>query len=283
MTQRPEHPDWNELAALAESGPEATDPEILAHVAVCPQCMAAIGDAVQSLDEVLADPVPVAPVYRPLIVPVHRRRSNWAWGAGALAAAAVLLVLLMPRNPATFAPEDPRSGLQARLSELSVEGPVYPGVIRLTTAGNAQYRAGGPVTAEADALLAPWQERFAADPADSDAAYWLTVGHLAAGRLHFADETLRRALQRHPHATSLRHLDAITAYRLSDLERAEAALQGLLADQPEDEFARFNQALVLSETGRPAEARAILTSLADDADSDALRTRAQRLLSTLRP
>lgn len=278
MTQRPEHPDWNELAALAESGPEAMDPELLAHLAVCPRCLAAYGDAVQCLDEVLAERVPLAPVARSRVVPLHRRRSNQVWGAGALAAAAVLLVLLMPRNPAIFAPEDPRTELQTRLSELSVEGPIYPGVIRLAAAGNERYRAGGPVTAEADALLAPWQERFAADPADSDAAYWLTVGHLAAGRLHFADETLRRALQRHPHATSLRHLDAITAYRLSDLERAEAALLGLLADRPEDDFARFNQALVLSETGRTDEARAILSILADEAGSEVLRTRVRQLL-----
>jgi tetratricopeptide (TPR) repeat protein len=276
------HPDWNDLAVLVESGPEAVPAAVLAHVAVCPHCLASWGEAVEGLDRILADAVPEAPP-APVRLPVRPRRRQWVWATTALAAAAVLLVLLLPRDPETSLPGNGPDLLRARLSELSADGPVYPGVARLSANGDTRYRAGNGASAEADALLAPWQDRFAADPADSDAAYWLTAGHLAAGRLNFADGILRRALQRHPDATALRHLDAITAYRMSDLERAEATLAGLLADNPDDDLARFNQALVLSETGRVDEAVGLLEALAGGDGSEAVKVRAARLLEELRP
>lgn len=276
-----QHPDPNVLAALVEHGADAVEPEVLTHLAVCPQCLAACGEAVEGLDRILAEAATQARP-APALLPVHRRRHQWAWAASALAAAAVLLVLLLPDSPESNLPADGLRMLQTRLSELSAEGPVYPGVARLATDGSTRYRAGNTATAEADALLEPWQDRFAADPADSDAAYWLTAGHLAAGRLNFADGVLRSALQRHPDATSLRHLDAITAYRMSDLERAEATLSGLLADNPDDDLAQFNQALVLSETGRAGEAVGLLEALVDGGGSEAVKVRAERLLVALR-
>ncbi|MBE0564992.1 MAG: tetratricopeptide repeat protein, partial [Krumholzibacteria bacterium] len=205
-----------------------------------------------------------------------------AWGTGTLAAAAVLLVLLLPRGEGPFGPEDPRFVLQSTLEALSADGPQLPGVRHLTGAAETRYRAGGDAAATGlDALLEPFARRFGADPADSDAAYWLGAAYLATGRLSYADDVLRRALQRHPDAAGLRHLDAVTAYRLNELDRAEAVLRRILADRPADGTARFNLALIEYETRRAEKARAELRTLAAGDANPAVQARARELLQVI--
>ncbi len=283
MRHGTEHVDWNDLAALAEQGGVPASEQTLAHLAVCAECLAAYGEAVRSRDGILAGERPAVPaVPRLRVVPRRRRWGKAAWSTGGLAAAAVLLVLLMPRQPEVFGPGDPRFALQERLAELSGAGPVYPGVERVAAGAATRYRSGGDAaTPGIDALLQPWAERFGADPADSDAAYWLSAGYLASGRLNYADDVLRRALQRHPDAAGLRHLDAVTAYRLNELDRAEDALRAILARRPADGVARFNLALIAFETQRLDEARTALRDLAADEANPAVQERARQLLAII--
>lgn len=282
MNQKDRHIDWNDLAVLAEDGHRQAGEETLAHLAVCGTCLAAYADAVRARDGELADGV-TAPVPAPLPwAPRRRRRPQVAWATGTLAAAAVLLVLLLPRGQGPFAPGDPRLALQTTLETMSTDGPLLPGVQHLAGAGGTRYRAGdGAAAGGLDALLEPFARRFGADPADSDAAYWLGAAYLATGRLNYADDVLRRALQRHPDAAGLRHLDAVTAYRLNELDRAETVLRRILADRPGDGTARFNLALIEYETRRVDEARVELQALAAADANPAVRARAQELLQAI--
>ncbi|MFN2369708.1 MAG: tetratricopeptide repeat protein [Candidatus Krumholzibacteriia bacterium] len=282
MNLEDRHIDWNDLAALAEDGHRQAAEQTLAHLAVCGTCLAAYADAVQARDGELAGRA-AAPVPTPLpLVPRRRRRPQVAWATGTLAAAAVLLVLLLPRGQGPFTPGDPRLALQTTLETMSADGPLLPGVRHLEDGGGTRYRAGDEAAAGGlDALLEPFARRFGADPADSDAAYWLGAAYLATGRLHYADDVLRRALQRHPGAAGLRHLDAVTAYRLNELDRAEAVLRRILADRPGDGTARFNLALIEYETRRVDEARAELQTLATADANPAVRARAQELLQAI--
>ena len=287
MTKPDAHPDWNELAALADHGTAQASPELMAHLAVCPACMVAYSDAVQTRDAELAggivpEQLPVPSFASRKIIHLPRRWAPMAVGAGGMVAAAVLLVVLFSGNPATFGPGDPRSDLQTRLSELSSVGPIYPGVGELPADSGTRYRSSGtPSGTGADALLIPWAERFAADPADTDAAYWLSAGYLAAGRVQFAEDVLHRALQREPGATGLQHLDVIAAYRLNELDRAEAALRRILAQRPNDELALFNLSLIQTETGRFDQARPVLERLAEGDADPALQDRARQLLAQM--
>ncbi len=283
MSPTGNHVDWNDLAALAEEGPGAVDGTILGHLAVCPACLAHWSEAVRSLDgERIAAPDarPAAVGIASIAVPRRRRWGKVAWGTSGLAAAAVLLFLLVPRQPGAPGPGDPRSLVQARLTAMSADGLLLPGVERLVGAGEARYRDGGAATPDLDSLLEPWARRFGADPADSDAAYWLGAAYLASGRLSYADDVLRRALQRHPGAVGLRELDAATAYRLNELDRAEQVLRRLLEDRPADGTARFNLALIESETRRVEQARATLQDLVDDSNP-AVQARARDLLALI--
>ena len=285
MTAKTEHVNWNDLAALAERGRDHVDAAVLAHLAGCGDCLAAYGEAVRCHDARLAGaaadsrtPVP-APVR---LVPRRQRWGKVAWSTGSLAAAAVLLILLMPRDPGSFGPDDPRSALQSRLVEMSADGPLLPGVEQLTGGEGPRYRAGtDAAVGDLGELLTPWARRFGSDPADTEAAFWLSAGYLASGRLNYADDVLRRALQRHPQAVGLQHLDAVTAYRLNELDRAEAALRRILAARPTDGTARFNLALIEVETQRVEQARLVLTELAADADQPAVQARARQLLDLI--
>lgn len=285
MTSATEHMSWNDLAVLAERGRDHADGAVLAHLAVCADCLAAYGEAVRCRDAELAGvavetgapaPVPVR------LVPPWQRWGRVAWSTGSLAAAAVLLILLLPRDPGGFGPDDPRSALQARLVEMSGDGPLMPGVEQLVGVEGPRYRAGTDASAgDLDELLTPWARRFGSDPADSEAAYWLSAGYLASGRLNYADDVLRRALQRQPQAVGLQHLDAVTAYRLNELDRAEAVLRRILAARPADGVARFNLALIEVETRRIEQARLVLDELAADAAHPAVRVRARQLLDLI--
>jgi len=78
---------WPRLERFAQSRADAT---IAAHLAQCPACA-------QCLGEITSDVVALPP----LAVPAPRRRTQWWWFAlPALAVAAIVLLLVIPRAPA---------------------------------------------------------------------------------------------------------------------------------------------------------------------------------------
>lgn len=280
MTKTRTHCDANALAALAEHGHKQADPGVLAHLAVCPACMGAYADAVRAIDTRLAGTgAPSVEQPAPVLRLRPRRGRRVAPAFGGLAAAAVLLLMLLPLVRDGGDLPDPRAGVQERLAAMSASGPLYPGVDRSFSGGEPRYRNGGEV--DLAGLIDPLRADFEAHPADAEAAYWLSAGYLAAGRLATADDVLRRALQKHPDDVALRQLAAIAAYRLNELDRAEDEFAAVLARRPRDAAARFNLALIQVETGRAEVARAMLDTLAADGANPAVQARARALLERL--
>ncbi|HPF71052.1 MAG TPA: tetratricopeptide repeat protein [Candidatus Krumholzibacteria bacterium] len=280
MNEAWRHLEANELALLAERGSDQAEPEVLTHLATCAACLEAYAEAVRVVDADLAGAAPAA-ASAPLLqlVPRRRRRGMAAWATGGLATAAVLLLLVLvpARDGGVF---DPRPVLQAQLAALSSDGLLLPGVEHLEDGTAARYRDGAG-SSDVEALLDPLARRYDADPGDADAAYWLGAGYLASGRLNYADDLLRRALQRHPDDGGLRRLEAATAYRLNELDRAEQILRELRDHDAGAADVRFNLALIAVERGRPEEARAALPGLAADAAHPAVQARARALLADL--
>jgi hypothetical protein len=280
MTVFKDHPDWNELAALTDRGSDGARPELLEHLAACPACLAAWSAAVEARDRELAA-LDVAAAELPRASSVSRRRSwpqprRLAWGLGGLAAAALLLFVLIPQQPDSPAPSGPQDRLQHRLGGLSHHGLVYPRVQALGATPITDYRAG--LTNGAAIDLSVWSERFAADAADTEAAFWLAAGFLSRGQIDHADDVLRRALRRTPQDRDLRHLAVIAAYQRSDLAAATDTLRAILHTHPGDDLARLNLAVIDQETGGSAEMRAALTAIAADSRQPALQARARLLL-----
>lgn len=274
MNRQDPHPDWNELAALVDHGSSKARPELLAHLAACPACLAAWSAAVEARDRELAAVGVGAVSWRP-----RRRPRELAWGVGGLAAAALLLVLLLPRGGVDPAEGEHDARIQQRLAGLSHVGLVLPRVPVLGATPITDYRAG--LTNGAVYELGPWAERFAADTGDTEAAFWLAAGHLGRGQLDLAEDVLRRALRRAPGARDLRHLAAVAAYQRSDLVAAEQTLRVLLADDPGDRLAQLNLAIIGLETGEVEPHRAALRALAADPRQPALQVRARQLLDSL--
>lgn len=278
MNEFNEHPDWNQLATLVDRGSDGVPAELLEHLAACPECMAAWSAAVEERDREMAGIAVLTP--RPTRI-VGRRRSHreLLWGAGSLAAAALLLVLLLPRTGSH--PDVAGSDLQVlqRMSELSHSGLVYPRVTQLGPSTGPEYRAGGHTGRTVD--VSPWVVRFAADPADSVAAFWLAAGHLGNGQLDLAEDVLRRALKRTPLVRELRQLAAIVAYQRNDLDAATRQLQALLRDHPADRLAAFNLAVIGYESGQRAEVRTVLEDVAGDSGQPVLQMRSQQILQQM--
>lgn len=271
MTRFESHPDWNQLAALADGGPAAVPDEVLAHLAVCPACSAAWGAAVEQRHHELA-------------AGQHRRggltgrpwfRRHLAWEAGGVAAAALLLFILLPKQGVRPEAGVAESAVLGQLGELSQVGLVYPKVDRFGAAPRTEYRAGARPDADLDLSL--WAERFRRDPTDTLAAFWLAAGHLGQGRLEQADDVLRHALNHAPRANELRHLAVITAYRRNDLAAASRDLDLLLQEYPDDRLAAFNRAVIAIESGRAVDVCAVLAQVAEHTGRSALRQRALQL------
>jgi tetratricopeptide (TPR) repeat protein len=281
-----DHPDWNELAALIDRGADGVRPDVLQHLAGCPACMAAWSAAVEHRDRVLAAAtVPEAIPRRVTVVTGGRRRlrprRGFAWGLGTLAAAALLLLVLLPRDATDPLPTGPQDRLQQRLGGLSHTGLVFPRVHELGAVPVTDYRAGATNGAVID--LTPWAERLAREPADGEAAFWLTAGFLGRGQIDHADDILRRALRTAPQALDLRHLAAIVAYQRSDLDAAVATLAAILRDHPGDALAQLNLAVIAHEHGRGQDHRATLLAIAADDRRPALQARAAQLLQQIAP
>jgi tetratricopeptide (TPR) repeat protein len=264
LSPRNDHPDWNDLAALAE-GRHTADPDIHRHLAGCRRCAAAYAEAVRARSRELAAPdsltVPPDLVQaalaagpagsRPSTRPAPRRvRLAGAWGGAVAAMVVAVVVIGLPGGP-TPPPEF--------------------AAVRVALAG-----AG----ADLDDALAALGRRHASDPGP-ETAYWLASGYLAAGRLDAAVDVIRDTRRHHPDDQDLLILDAAVSYRVSDLGRAETLLREVLVRDPGHAEARFDLAIVLQETGRGGEALRHLESTSW-ADGSWLARRAAAMRDTIR-
>ena len=262
MSPRDGHPDWNDLAALAE-GTEPATADLQRHLAGCRRCTAAYAEAVRLRTLELASPdslyvspslIEAARQAGPAGQRPERRRPRLTGVLAGTSLAVLALVTIMFR-PDAVPPPPAYATVQAALLEQAPAGMVLPGLSPERGRDQAVYRdgGGGDLSEELE-ILATRQRQ---DPG-ADTAFWLAAGYLAAGRLQSATDLVREARSHHPDDLRLLTLDAVTSYRRSDLGRAETLLREVLVRDPDHAAARFNLALVLQETGRSGEARRLL-------------------------
>lgn len=284
MNSHAEHPDWNTLAQLADQGPGAVSPAVLDHLVACSDCYAAWAEAARYRAQALqlgdaGFPVPgdLAALGRKLakVEPV-RRPPVLAWVTGSVAVVMVLAVVFLSDGPR----RSHHQGLiLTRLESESASGMVFPGVERLPESEATVYRSGADDSEILTRTLNEMAVQFAEDPTSVDEAFWLSAGYLAAGRLGLAGDIARNGLRRWPDDLRMLQIEAIVAYRLSDLEAAERALDRALVQAPTDSTILFNLALTWLETGRYQQARPLLAALAASSSNTALSLRAAGLLN----
>lgn len=291
MSPRDGHPDWNDLAALAEGRTAAqadasARADLQRHLAGCRRCAASYAEAVRlrtieyAAPDLLAVPaelVAAAHAADPAGVRIQSRRPRLAavLAGSAVAVLALVAVIIRPGGPT---PPPELATIQAALLEQAPAGMVLPGISPAAESPQTVYRAGGgdDLHRELEALALRRQQRPGAET-----AFWLAAGYLAAGRLQSATDLVREARRSHPDDERLLLLDAVVSYRRSDLGRAETLLREVLVHQPGHQTARFDLALVLQETGRADEARRLLDAAPWPEDTW-LAGRAQALRDTLR-
>ena len=277
------HLNEEELAALVDGGldPIATE-EARDHLAECRLCLTAYSEAVQYRSLWLDESEAFAPTEeclrlgrevasRERQVPRHRRSPlrlrpiMLTLSAAAAGLAAILIFtqpLLGPQSPlddATLAP------LRLAVGKASARGLVIPATEIISREALPTYRAG---IAVADTEVAEAIDRLSDAYNHGDrsleVAYWLAAGRLATGQLGSARAYLGDARMRFPDDARLATLEAVIAYRESDLPRAERLLRGVLRRDAENPEANFNLGVVLRDLGRTDEAREILAKLSSD-------------------
>ncbi len=298
--RRSGHPDPNELARLVDQGPDAVEPWIVEHLAHCESCRGHWAEAARYRGARVLEgenyPLPenLAALAQAMELPgardhaVVHKTSRRFWrpaptltAGGALLAAVLALVLFFPRLHGGGDTElDPsRSAIFSHLESLSGWGMVYPGATGGGDSGRPVYRSGDGIDRELLTAIDAEETRWRADVEDPDAAWWLAAGYASAGRLGLASDLVHQALRLNPDHVGLLHLQAITAWQLSEFDRAELALQHILAQAPADSVALFNLALVQMDTDRTESALPVLHALAAGSTNHLLQERAREVLA----
>jgi len=241
-----------------------------AHLIECPECFRAYAARIGGGSPWLrADPTAAAFV-RPL---ARRRRRSFL-----VAVAATLGLVAFLDAPGPFMPDPVLAGAVGRVSGA---GFVLPGAELHGGMPTAVYRSGampGNVASALARAITVSRER----PTCANAAAWSVAGLLAADRLDEARIRAEHAGRRFPRDPRFPLLRAAVAYRESRLEEVEEHLLASLAIEPRGIAARFDLALLLSETGRQAAATEVARALAGDAPGTLPGRRSGELLSSLR-
>ncbi|MBU8869770.1 MAG: hypothetical protein KOO60_02735 [Gemmatimonadales bacterium] len=302
------HSDWNELALLVDEGLDAVDSATLEHLAGCAECQSAWAEAARYRGaRVLDGPGYFVPeelaaragsLIRSRALDGQREitagstsRRFWRPApvfsvGGALLAAVLALFVLFPglrgtdQSGAPKGPDDPRTLIHAVLESQSNWGMVFPGVTGSGDSGYPVYRSGDGADGSLQEALDQMNESLVEGWPDPNDTWWLAAGNLAAGNLGLAADLVHQALRRNPGHLQLLHLEAITAWQLSEFDRAEHALRRILALAPADSTALFNLALIQIDTGRENEADALLQGLAAGSTNVVLQQRARDVLGT---
>lgn len=293
------HPDPNELARLVDQGPDAVDAAVVEHLAACAECRAAWAEAARyrGARELHGDRYAVPEHLASLAREMHgaaapaqklvSKTSRRFWrpapalsAGGALLAAVLALVILFPDLRGGDAGSDPsHETILTHLEAQSGWGMIYPGATGAGEAGRPVYRSGDGVDSELLRAIEIAEADWRADSEDPDKAWWLAAAYASAGRLGLASDLTHQALRDHPEHLRLLHLQAITAWQLSEFDRAEHALRRILARAPADSVALFNLALVQLDTGRADEAEPVLRALAAGSAHPLLQDRARQALA----
>jgi Flp pilus assembly protein TadD len=206
--------------------------------------------------------------------------------AAGLCAATVLVtagvVWYTHRQPALSSYSEWVPTLKQAAASASADGSiVLPGVEEVVSATTAEYRTGfvqpdETITSALSGLTAAYREHPSAD-----VAHWLISGYLATGEVETGRLYIQDARLRFPSDNRFLVLDAIVAYRMSDMDRAENLLRAALDANPHDGAALLNLALVQYESGQLDSARRTLQLVRSQFPGSPLETRATTLIADL--
>jgi Flp pilus assembly protein TadD len=158
---------------------------------------------------------------------------------------------------------------------------VLPGMEEVVAATSAEHRTGFVQPDESiNSALAGLNAAYSARP-NADLAHWLISGYLATGELEKGRLYIQDARLRFPADSRFLVLDAIVAYRTSDLDRAENLLREALEANPRDGAALLNLALVQYENGQTDSARRTLQMVRTEFAGSPLEIRASTLMADL--
>jgi len=172
--------------------------------------------------------------------------------------------------------------LQQAAASASAEGSiVLPGVEGAVATTSPLHRSGFVQPDDAISSALTGLTRAYREKPTTDVAHWLITGYLATGELESARLYVQDARLRFPDDTRFLVLDAIIAYRSSDMDRAERLLQTALVTDPHNGAAMLNLALVQYEMGQWQAARRTLELVRTEFPGSPLEARASTLISDL--
>jgi tetratricopeptide (TPR) repeat protein len=287
-----------QLAALAdESLGDSERAFLVDHVRACEACHAAYRETIRYRAMVLADSsVFRAPdammalarrIARP--EPATRPAPRFRWfeprlGAGLAVAAVVVIagVAWYTHHQSASPYGEWLPTLKQAAASASADGSiVLPGVEGVVAATTAEHRTGFVQPDETIAsALSGLTDAYRRNP-EPDVAHWLISGYLATGDVDTGRLYIQDARLRFPDDTRFVVLDAIVAYRSSDMARAENLLRAALESNPHDGAALLNLALVQYESGQWDSARRTLQLVRSQFAGSPLETRATTLISDL--
>jgi hypothetical protein len=303
------HLSEEQLAMLVEGNAGEGDSALLReHLKMCPDCAAAYEDVAhyraiwqadasvfRASDDLLAlakrVPVrePVMAKSEPLaVLPFWR---SWSPVLGTAAVAVLLIAMLSMWQPGFMSgPFERDAGyadllppLQHAVAVASMEGSiVIPGGEASASTTSPMHRAGivaqdEIITSSLDRLAIVFRET----PGNSDVAHWLISGYLATGQLDNADLFVEDARRQFPSDIRFLVLEALVAYRLNDMNRAERLLQTAVNSDPAYGPALVNLGLVQYERGQWDSARRVFQTVQTQFAGSPLEDRATALLTGL--
>lgn len=286
-----------QLAALVdESLGDSERAFLVEHLRSCDDCHAAYRDTVRYRAMMMADssifraPDAMLDLARRVVRPSRPERTaprlrwlNPQLAAGLCAAAVVVtagVVWYTHRQSASDTQWLP--ALKQAAASASAEGSiVLPGAEEAVAATSAEHRTGFVQADESiTTALAGLTSAYRNHP-NADIANWLISGYLATGEVEKGRLYIQDARLRFPDDSRFLVLDAIVAYRTSDLDRAENLLREALDANPRDGAALLNLALVQYENGQWDSARRTLQIVRSEFAGAPLGIRATTLMSNL--
>lgn len=293
------HLTEQQLAALADASISEAERAFLAeHLRTCAGCHEAYRDAVRYRAILLADasvfraPDEAVELARRIARPKPaerpaRPRVRWfnpRLVAGLSAAAILVTAAVLWKSGFTPRSEYDRyiMPLQQAAASASAEGSiVMPGVEESVSTTSTLHRTGFVQTDDAITTALDGLKEAYREDANAEVAHWLISGYLATGEIESARLYVQDARIQFPEDTRFLVLDAIIAYRSSEMDRAERLLRDALDNDPHNGAAMLNLALVQYEMGQWDSARRTLELVRSQFAGSPLETRASTLITDL--
>jgi Flp pilus assembly protein TadD len=288
------HLSEEQLAALVEGG--GGDSALLReHLRSCPDCAEAFEEVARYRAVWMAD----ASVFRAsddlvaLAETTAAKREPFAvwlsWRPAVLATAAVALVLVaalaiwQPGIESEPEYADLLAPLQQAVAVASMQGSILiPGGEAAASTTSPMHRAGFVAQTEIIASsLGRLSDVYHENPDNPDIAHWLISGYLATGQLDNAQVFVEDTRRRFPSDIRFLVLEALVAYRLNDMNRAERLLQTAVHSDPAYGPALVNLGLVQYERGQWDSARRVFETVRVQFAGSPLEDRANALLAGL--